>query len=310
MAECVQRILLVEDNPGDADLLAELLGESEDVVFDLACVPRLGDALNTLRREQFDAVLVDLSLPDSSGLETFFGLRAADAEVPILILTGRDDIGLSREAVRHGAQDFLVKGKVNGDSLARAVGYAIERQRLLREAGTTALMDELTGLYNRRGLQAVGGPLFRGLGRLKKGLMLLYLDLDNMKPINDAHGHEAGDQALRDVAELLRSTFRESDILARLGGDEFAVLAAGAAVDSAGLMEQRLRDNLADFNRRSERPYELALSVGAAHCGPDRPATLQALLSRADGLMYEQKQARRRGRGAPHMTRSYGELAG
>jgi diguanylate cyclase (GGDEF)-like protein len=133
-------------------------------------------------------------------------------------------------------------------------------------------------------------------------MALLFIDLDGMKQINDTLGHEVGDLALSETADLLRQTFRESDVLARLGGDEFAVLAVGVSVDNGALLAARLEQNLRLHNACAPRRYHLSLSMGVAHCDPERPCSLDALLDRADGLMYAQKQARRQARG-PHSAR-------
>jgi two-component system, cell cycle response regulator len=294
------RVLLVEDNPGDADLLQEILAEVETARFELVRVEQLGEALHRLRREHFDVVLLDLSLPDSQGLETFSRLHAEEAGVPILVLTGLNDHQLSAQAVRRGAQDYLIKGKMTSDLLGRAIRYAIERHRRLAEVDAKALVDELTGLYNRRGLLSVAGPLCRTAGRLRKGMALLFIDVDNLKQINDTLGHiEAGDLALKETASLLRETFRESDILARVGGDEFAVLAVGVSPGGGARLAARLEENVRAHNAHGGRPYHLSLSVGLAYYDPERPCALEALLSRADGLMYQQKRAKRQAQG-PH----------
>lgn len=303
------RVLLVEDNSGDADLLAEILAEVNTARFDLICVQQLSEALSLLRREHFEVVLLDLSLPDSQGLETFSRLHAAEPEVPILVLTGLNDHQLSAQAVRNGAQDYLVKGKITGDLLGQAIRHAIERHRFVAEVNSHALVDELTGLYNRRGLLSVAGPMCKTASRLKKGMALLFIDLDNMKRINDTLGHKEGDRALTEAAAVLRETFRESDILARLGGDEFAVLAIGVSAEGGLLLESRLQEQVRSHNAHASRGYHLSLSVGLAHYDPERPCSIEALLNQADGRMYQQKQARRQaqddhGMFVPFMTRS------
>jgi diguanylate cyclase (GGDEF)-like protein len=287
------RILLIEDNPGDADLLAELLGRSDGVTFDLVWVERLEPALGRLRHEQFDVVLLDLGLPDSDGLDTFTRAHVEEPGIPILVLTGRNDQELSTQAVRRGAQDYLVKGQVTADGLARAIRYAIERHRLLAEINAASLTDELTGLYNRRGLLMAAGPLFKTVARLRKGMTLLFIDLDGMKAINDTLGHQAGDQALIELAEVLRETFRVSDLTARLGGDEFAVLAVGTSPDSGPMLEARLRERVRARNAAASRPFALSLSVGLVHCDPERPLSVEQMLKIADARMYEQKKGKR-----------------
>ncbi|MBI3537270.1 MAG: response regulator [Chloroflexi bacterium] len=124
------KILLVEDNPGDARLLREMLAEAASVQFVLTHVERWHAALERLQQERFDAVLLDLMLPDSGGIETFATLHHLAPRVPIVVLTSLNDETLALQAVRDGAQDYLVKGQVNSNLLRRALRYAIERQRI------------------------------------------------------------------------------------------------------------------------------------------------------------------------------------
>jgi diguanylate cyclase (GGDEF)-like protein len=296
MENCPIQILLVEDDPDDADLLQEVLVATDTTRFELVRVGRLSEALRRLSQDHFDVVLLDLSLPDSSGLESFLRIHHAEPGVPVVVLTGLDDDRLSARAIQQGAQDYLIKDEVAKDRMDRAIRYAIERHRLLAETRNTSLVDELTGLYNRRGLVTVAGPLCKTANRLKKRLTLLFIDLDNLKWINDTLGHQEGDRALADTAGILRESFRESDVLARLGGDEFAVLALGVLPVGSPILAERLQDKVIAHNAHERRRYHLSLSVGMAHYDPERPCALQELLTRADALMYEQKRDKRRAR--------------
>jgi phosphoserine phosphatase RsbU/P len=127
------RVLLVEDNPGDARLIRELLRDPGGDGFRLEGATRLGEALGRLSHGHVDVVLLDLSLPDANGLDTFTRAYGGAAEVPIVVLTGQDDEDLALAAVKAGAQDYLVKGSVSADLLSRAIRHAIERQRLVLE---------------------------------------------------------------------------------------------------------------------------------------------------------------------------------
>jgi MinD-like ATPase involved in chromosome partitioning or flagellar assembly/ActR/RegA family two-component response regulator len=131
------RILLVEDNPGDALLLRKLLGEVKGVSFDLTQVGRLSDALRSLETQSFDAVLLDLNLPDGMGMGTFLRVREKAPRTAVLILTGLQDETLAVDAVKQGAQDYMVKGEVSGGDLVRSIRYAIARQAT-RDASTAA----------------------------------------------------------------------------------------------------------------------------------------------------------------------------
>jgi DNA-binding response OmpR family regulator len=127
------RVLLIEDNPADTRLIREMLEGRKDDVFELETADRLSTGIDRLTRGALDAVLLDLSLPDSQGSDTFFKVRDGAGGVPIVLLTGLDDEAFAIGAVQGGAQDFLVKGDVNGNLLSRAIRYSVERNRLMRQ---------------------------------------------------------------------------------------------------------------------------------------------------------------------------------
>ncbi|HUO77155.1 MAG TPA: diguanylate cyclase [Thermodesulfovibrionales bacterium] len=157
------------------------------------------------------------------------------------------------------------------------------------------LTDELTGLYNRRGFLALVEPLLKLARRQKKALYMLYADMDRLKEINDTFGHKEGDLAIRDTANIFRSTYRESDIIARIGGDEFVVIPVeGANNDSSGI-ETRLQEKIENHNTKGERPYKLSISCGIAHYDPGNATSIDELLLQGERLMYEQKNKKREG---------------
>ena len=124
------RILLVEDSPSDALLLQESLAETRPGEFDFTHVECWADAVQCLREKQFDVLLLDLSLPDITGRETFLRARAEAPHLPIVVLTGEANEALGLEAVRHGIQDYLIKGQAYGRQTVRAIRYAIERKQV------------------------------------------------------------------------------------------------------------------------------------------------------------------------------------
>lgn len=292
-------ILLIEDNRADARLIHELVSEVKSANLDFEFAENLSEGLSRLGYPGIDAVLLDLYLPNSQGMETFFRVRSRAGNIPILLLTGLSDEDLAIRAVREGAQDYLVKGQVNGNLLVRAVNYAIERQRLLaqlgearQEAQRLTLIDDLTGLYNRRGFYTLSEQQWRLSGRKKQILVLIYCDFDNLKRINDSSGHRIGDQALILVAQLLQSTFRESDIIARMGGDEFAVLAIEAESNGERMIT-RLNERLETFNLSQEFKWPLSLSTGWALYDPEKSHSIDDILALADAQMYKAKQSKK-----------------
>jgi diguanylate cyclase (GGDEF)-like protein/PAS domain S-box-containing protein len=155
-----------------------------------------------------------------------------------------------------------------------------------------SLSDDLTGLYNRRGLFALGEHSMRTARRRARGLSIIYIDVDSLKTINDRFGHAQGDETLRLAADVIRASVRESDVAGRVGGDEFVVLAE----DAEGFTQEivaRLRRRAERANEKSGRPFRLEFSVGAIDWEPTEQATLQELIERADQRMYDDKRARR-----------------
>ena len=154
-----------------------------------------------------------------------------------------------------------------------------------------SITDDLTGFYNRRGFSAHATPKLKLSLRKREKLLLIYADMDNLKAINDSFGHQEGDKALAEIAAILKSTFRESDIIARLGGDEFAVLAIDTCDEKA--VQERIQKNLDSYNAKVGPVHKLSLSVGVACHDPERPCTLDDLLAEVDALMYENKQSKK-----------------
>ncbi|MCI0417080.1 GGDEF domain-containing response regulator [bacterium] len=289
----VTRILLVEDNPGDALLLDEMLRSGDSPKFVIQRVERLDDALQQLTAESFDLVFVDLSLPDSHGLETFVKLHHDFPDVAIVVLTGLDDEMTALQAVGQGAQDYLVKGHSERRRLVQAAHYAVERHHMLQELKALSLIDELTGLHNRRGFEILGKKQLEIAGRSQKGIALIFADLDGLKKINDTLGHRCGDLALMDTADVLKRTFRNADILARIGGDEFACLAVEMVPDRLQMILSRLEQHLSRQRARTQRPFELSLSIGVACYDAENPCDIDALIERADAEMYKNKKEKR-----------------
>ncbi|HVL01726.1 MAG TPA: sensor domain-containing diguanylate cyclase [Dongiaceae bacterium] len=166
-----------------------------------------------------------------------------------------------------------------------------ELQMALQQIHALSITDELSGLYNRRGFRLLADKIIRRVVRSGDCFSLVYLDLDGLKRVNDSQGHGVGDNMISAIANVLRQTFRESDILARIGGDEFCVLALGRSEDSAG-MRRRLQARLDAYNQTSGQPFQLACSLGVVTGPVPGAITLDDLLHHADTRMYADKRAR------------------
>jgi diguanylate cyclase len=286
-------ILLVEDNRGDARLVEELLKEAENGHFRVSHVERLADARQSLMEHGAGCVLLDLSLPDATRLEALMQLRAAAPDVPIVILSGLQDELLAVKAVQEGAQDYLVKGRVDGQAIGRSITYAVERKAAEMELSHQAMHDALTGLPNR--------TLF--LDRLKHALLrakrhhtllgVMFLDLDTFKPVNDTYGHETGDQLLVALAGRLQDGLRGSDTAARFGGDEFMILCEDVTERQDVLnIAQRILNTIEEpFLIGGERlTVRASMGISIADGQSD---SAESLIRNADAAMYGARESER-----------------
>jgi two-component system cell cycle response regulator len=287
------KVLLVEAEPEGLSGLEETIPRFSDSAIDLEKAGDLTSALKRLAQGGVDLILLDLSLPDSQGIVTFERTHAFVPEVPVVVLTGVDDEEVGLNTVRGGAQDYLVKGKVGPELLQRSIRYAVERNRLTSALRSLSLIDDLTGLYNRHGFDDLGKHHLRLAKRTGRAVLLFYLDVDRLKTINDALGHHVGDRALIRVAETLRDTFRQSDIIARVGGDEFGVMALEASEQGEGELLQRLLGRVEEFNLMRREAFALSLSVGTARFHAEGRPGLEDILEEARAAMRREKRAKR-----------------
>jgi diguanylate cyclase (GGDEF)-like protein len=281
-------VLLIEDNPGDARLLKEMLAEEPAAPFTLKCADRLSRGMEMLSSERIDLLLLDLSLPDSHGLETFSKVYAHAPKVPIIVLTGNDDGALALSAVKAGAQDYLFKGNLDRELLVRSMQYSIERKRYQEELEHHANYDALTGLPNRNLLHdRLKQAVF--VQRYVHPIAVVFLDLDHFKIINDSLGHTQGDKLLATTAERLHSTVRDGDTVARLGGDEFVLVLNDAKEDVIFRAMQRILDSVGEPMTIGGQELCITCSAGVS-VYPQDGDDVETLLKNADAAMYRAKE--------------------
>jgi len=153
-----------------------------------------------------------------------------------------------------------------------------------------AILDELTGLYNRRGFMAMANQYLKQARRAKRRVLVIFADLNGLKRINDTHGHADGDRALISTADIFHRTFRDSDVVARVGGDEFAILAVEADTNHLDNIRTGLQQALDVANRARLHPFELSVSIGVVSFDPDQPHTVEEMMALADREMYTHKK--------------------
>jgi diguanylate cyclase (GGDEF)-like protein len=284
------KILLIEDNPVDAQLTQDLLGEWEADRFILVQVATLSDGLARLSRDRFDAVLLDLSLPDAYGINTVTQVLSTSTGIPVLVLSGHDDHALALEAIQYGAQDYLVKGEGGPDFLARAILYAIERKRAQERLTYLAQYDHLTGLVNRTLFR---DRLVHAMARSKRkeqALGIMLLDLDRFKAVNDLLGHDVGDALLQAVAERLKKSVREVDTMARMGGDEFTAIVEGVSGErDMAVIAARIIESIKTPFVLGTHHASIGVSIGMT-VYPSDDQDIEGLLKHADAAMYRAKQ--------------------
>jgi len=280
-------VLLIEKDSGEADLIRDMLQNAENQVFLTTCIQEPEQGVKILGRGKFNIILLNIGNSKTKGLEILQELYHKAPETPILVLTDFNDEQLGIKAIQEGAQDYLAKDQITRPLLTRSINYAIERHSMVEVLRSMALLDELTGLYNRRGFTGLARQQLLLANRNARGFILLYLDLDDLKKINDSFGHLEGDLALKEIAGILQESFRISDIIARLGGDEFVVININAGTQEVEALLERLNRELA--KRNQERPFPLSLSIGVMVYDPQSPLSLDELLLRADREMYRKK---------------------
>jgi diguanylate cyclase len=288
----VTRIALIEDSPEYALLVRHLL---LDELGDAVVIDHRGsiaEAKAALVADQLSCILLDLSLPDATGLEGLKVVRARAPHVPVVVLSGEENEEVAIQAVHEGAQDYLVKRHADAHLLGRAIRYAVERKRAELALAHQATHDALTGLPNRTlFLDRLAMTLAR-LERSGRACAVLFLDLDRFKAVNDSLGHDVGDRLLIDAAGRLLELVRPSDTVARFGGDEFMVLCDDIATEAdAIVVAERIAGSLAQPFRIDGHELHVGASTGIA-IATDRSRPPEALVRDADQTMY---LAKRRG---------------
>ncbi|HSB07683.1 MAG TPA: diguanylate cyclase, partial [Thermodesulfobacteriota bacterium] len=281
------KVLIVDDEEMVRNFLVSLLSK-----YGHTCETAKDglEALEKIEKSAFDAMLIDIVIPQMDGIALTKKVTELYPDIPVMVMTGHADEHPAGSAVAAGAREFIKKPFSVDEFMIRF--NKMMRERRVEEAlQALSLTDELTGLYNRRRFFVLTEQCLKLAVRTKKRPLLLFIDMDNLKRINDHYGHAEGDQALIQLSKILKKTFRESDIVARIGGDEFVVLVESP--DEHGeIPMSRLHENLREYNAQGSRRYTLSISVGMAQFDPEYPTSTDELLSEADGSMYEQKRKR------------------
>jgi diguanylate cyclase (GGDEF)-like protein len=283
------KLLLVADDHQEALTINDMLKEGLQNQFTLEQCRSVSEALDLVQHESFQAMILDLHLPEGQSFESIPQFIQYCPGAPILILSGVEDEEQAILAVKSGAQDYLIKGQTSSSTLCRAIRYAMERHRATQRITQLAHYDHLTGLANRGLFYERLNCAVARCNRNDMAMALMFLDLDHFKAINDTLGHECGDSLLKTVATRLKKCIREIDTGVRLGGDEFAVLLEQIiSVEDVAAVAQRILQLLAQPISVNHHQLQVTGSLGVT-IYPWDSANPQELLSHADAAMYRAK---------------------
>ena len=278
------KVLVVDDKEIICTLFAAMLGHYGR--YHVVTTTDGRQVIDILRREPFDVMLLDMSMPAISGLEVLRQVTQVFEELPVIIVTGHGSIEIAVESMQAGAADFVTK-PVPAAVLHLRIQKALEHARTRRLAST----DGLTGAYNHRTFQERLSQEIARADRYSRPLSVLMIDVDHFKVYNDTYGHPQGDIVLQDLARLLREMSRTSDTVARWGGEEFAIILP--ETDSVGA--QKIGQRLCEQVERYPFPGQelmpggtLTISIGVATYAS--ASSKEALLQAADTALYTAKR--------------------
>jgi diguanylate cyclase (GGDEF)-like protein len=280
-------VLLVEDSRTDAALMESMLGPGPGTSpgFAVSAVGTLAAALEWLGHRTPDVVLLDLTLPDSEGLDTYRSVRNRNPDVPVVVVTGLQETGLGQAAVQQGAQDFLAKGSVTGERLTETVLFAVARAR----RGAARLRDPLTGLATAALVNELVAEALVRVERENRYVAVLAIGLGGFAGIDERFGPRAADELLFDAAERLCSVFQPPTAVGRVAIDEFAAVLEGLARPSnAERAGQRALGALTPEFKLGAGTLRLSPSIGIAL--GRAAADGSALLGRARTAMAGQRR--------------------
>ena len=295
-------VLIIEDNNADSRLIKELLSETTDEIYCIEYAERLSDGIKKILENRFDIALVDLNLPDSIGLDTISFIVKKDINIPLIILTGLDDLSIATKSLSEGIQDYLVKGQFDDKTLKRSIRYAIERKKLEVEKRQfehelndlknkyqfLSFHDSLTGLYNRMYFDEEIKRINSDIKRFKP-LTIISIDINNLKDTNDMLGHEQGDILIIETAKILSSFIRKTDILARIGGDEFCAVLPNTELAIANKRKKELKERIKACNSQNAI-IKINIAIGIASTQEDESTDVYGVIKKSDERMYINKK--------------------
>jgi two-component system cell cycle response regulator len=289
-------ILSVEGSDDDFRMISDIFEDDNRIVLQRA--KGIEEAMRVLGQGQIDMIFLDYFLPDGNGLDFLRAMEKGEIEIPTVVITGKGDEIIATQMIQAGAYDYLTKDNVSAKSLSRIVGNTLEKAQLKREVkgaykkmAEMSTRDELTKLYNRRYFNEVLERAASRAGRYETNLTLWMIDIDHFKKINDTYGHPAGDMVLSELAKILETCVRHSDVCCRYGGEEFAVILPDTDTKSAKIVCERFRELIAahEFQYDSSG-FHCTVSAGITPYNRGKEQSTTEFIEMADKALYQAKE--------------------
>ncbi len=294
--------LAIDDDPGDLELLGRQFEEFGDFDVNYIAVGDMQAALSVLAETAVDIIFLDYVLGGENGIDVACKLKEEGFSQPVILLTGHGNESIAIDAIRAGVSDYVIKGFQQSNDLLRAIINAIEKSKLEQKIvddkdrfEELSIMDDLTGLYNRRYLFETFAREIKRWNRTGQPFSIMMLDLDHFKEVNDEFGHPTGDMVLSMTAQKIKENLRESDMAFRYGGEEFCLMLIDTHLDMATVMAERLRVEIEKteyLSVETNKKIRVTTSIGIAEFD-DTVKDPMKLIGRADHALYNAKEAGR-----------------
>ena len=291
------RVLLIEDNPLDVEIIDRALDRYRRLNFEVVSVDSTRAGRKVLSKESVDVVLLDYNLPGDDGLALLRSQNGGGRLPPVIMLTGQEDVAVAKEANRLGALDYVSKESISPDLLGDTIRDAMELSLIDQQLGSQARdlqklaeVDELTGLFNRHYFDQALTRESRRTARYGNYLSCLMIDLDDFKDYYNAYGQLDGDGILRQVAMVISSHMRDTDIAARYGDDRFSILLPETPPDVAAELAESLRVSVATMQLVVQgMSISVSLSIGVFSPLDEHQARPDTIRSSAEAALLQAK---------------------
>ena len=278
-------ILIVDDNPQNLQVLGSMLKEHD---YKPAAAQNGDKAIEFVHKKIPDLILLDIMMPGMDGIEVCRRLKSQEStrDIPIIFITALSEIKDKLKAFAIGGVDYITKPFITEEVLAR-INVHIKLKEALEKLLQVSITDEMTGVFNRRFAYEILSKQIETTKRTKENFIICYIDIDNLKKINDTHGHSEGDLLIGKVVEALKQITRSSDYIFRMGGDEFLLIFPGIEIQQINNLIDRIRQQL---NNQEIHNQPIDFSFGFAEFAPEKQHySPDELINIADSGMYKLK---------------------